>query len=132
MLCHALGTFILIKTECARLVLIDEITLKHFYTALELASKPANREYVIVQTFGPDVIAFLPAHNEIALHDYADHYDGLHSQQVRGIAACILLGEPIPTDTGNNSDGGESVTQKPKPIKPNKGGAAVKPLYSNV
>lgn len=95
--------------------------LESFYSSFDLADTEANRQYVYKKFFNiTDVSAALPAFDYQTLVHYAEVYDGPQKEQVRGIAACILMGESFSLDRGmRGGDGGTKIPRKPiKPIKP--------------
>lgn len=121
--------FIVLSDTCAYLVLLADISKTRLYESLELAENKSNRDYVIRQYFGRDAISFLPASSIKALYDYAEHYDGLHSETVKGIAACLLTNTPIPNGENNGKDGGSKVPIV-KPPKTPKGSGAFNSLIT--
>lgn len=74
------------------------------------------------RVFGRDAIQALPASKLEALLAYAEHWDGLHKDLVRGIAACILTGTPFSRD-GDGKDGGTREPLPKSPKTPHGGGA---------
>jgi hypothetical protein len=84
-----------------------------------------NREYVFRQYFHDDVLAILPAGKMSALYDYAEHYEGIQQQAVRGLAACILTGTSFSREaSSDDADGGMRVLNDMTPVKPAPGGIA--------
>ena len=117
------GQFICLTELEAFVSLLNHSQNDLLWKALSLAEdairREESRQYVFRQVFGADVIGILPASTTEALYAYAEHYDGLHKEKVRGIAACILTGTPF------GHDGGSKVSPPNNPVKPQPGGTAV-------
>ena len=121
--------FIVLTDTCAHLRLLSDISKTRLYESLELTDNQNNRAYVIRQYFGHDAVGFLPATSIKALMHYAESYEGLHAEIVKGIAACILTGTPIPNGENSGKDGGSKVPLV-KPPKTPKGSGAFNQLLS--
>ena len=116
------GQFICLTETDVFVSLLNRDQNKLLWDSLSLAEDAIKRDearkYVFKQIFGDDVIGILPASTSTALYAYAEHYDGLHSAKVKGIAACILTGNPF-------GGGGTKVSNPALPSAPQPGGAAV-------
>ena len=121
------GQFLVLTAQDVFVALLSEIENSRYWDAIAMCDESRAPEVYRLQVyrrvFGSDAIAALPASKLEALLAYAEHYEGLHTELVRGIAACILTGTPFSRD-GDNNGGGTKEPQTPKPTRPRSGGKA--------
>lgn len=85
------------------------------------------RTSVLVQLFGEGTEQIFPCWSKPHMQAVALTYEGDHEDEVKRIAACIVIGKPYSLDnSGDDNQGGgkKAKLDPPKPIKPRPGGAA--------
>jgi len=121
------GQFICLTDKDAFLAHLPQDAVSRFYDGLKIAEgtrqAEANVAYVTAQTFGRDVLRALPAPHAEACQWYAEHYEGMHQELIRGLMACVLTGTPYGADEDRLNDwkhgGGDRVTNPtPPPVLP--------------
>ena len=119
------GLFLVLTVQEVHVHLLSAHEVSRYWEAIEMCddtrAPEVYRAQVYRRVFGSETINALPAGCAQALIAYAEHYQGLHAEQVKGIAACILTGTPFGPD-GDNGEGGTREPQTPK--RPRSGGGA--------
>jgi hypothetical protein len=131
------GQFICLTVKDAFISHLPQDAVSRYWDGMRIAEgtrqAEANVAYVNAQTFGRDVLRAFPAPSAEACQWYAEHYEGMHQEMVRGLMACVLTGTAYGVDEDKlnqwRGDGGtpDRVHIKPKlPIKPGPGDAYLK------
>lgn len=131
------GQFFVFTIKKVQVHVLDAMATALLYDGLSIAdtrsfNQEFHRDYVVRQTFGREAIGFLPAGTAEALWYYAEHYEGMLAEQVKGLAACILSGTPYGPEShmGGGIVGGEKVTPPVRPNAPkDSGGAGAAPTF---
>lgn len=114
LMCH--GQFIAVTADAVSVHVLDETRLGAFYQGLGVCHRSRDPEAaalrVLASVFGKGTLLALPAFGAEGVAFLAEQYDGPQVEAVRGIAACILTGEPFgPRD--DDESGGERAPLKP-------------------
>jgi hypothetical protein len=120
------GQFFVFTTKEVQVHVLSDPQTALFWDGLSIADTRSerttqmHREYVVRQHFGSEAIGFLPAGTAEALFHYVEHYEGPLTEEIKGLAACILSGTPYGPDNaqGGRLSGGEKVTSPVAPQTP--------------
>lgn len=105
------GQFFVLTADDVQVHVLSEDRTTQYWDRVLLSETRIRADVAKQETrrlmFGTEnIIDVLPAGSIKALVWYTDHYEGLHAERVKGIAACILTGTPFGPDSANPIDGG--------------------------
>lgn len=116
---------------CTVLISASAVNLLNSQVAIaEKHGKDTLKYQAYRQAFGMDVTVAFPCWVDACMAAVIEHYQGMHEQAVKRLAACIFTGTPYGGEDWKGSpksgtDGGLKVKQpKPRPVKPSGGNGA--------
>ena len=123
------GAFIVVRSSGVEPHILTPKQESEFYSRAHIVGAEKAGNF----TFGVETLAVIPCSREnlegIAM---AEELEMAHAQDLRGMAACILMRMSINRDGGNDNQGGQGVKiPVPQPRKPSGGSRAKVPATAN-